>query len=73
MAQRIRTDWVLFFTIVAMVSFGLVVVYSASSIMAKLDPRFGSSWHFVIRQIGWVVVAVAATAKEAAVETGAMK
>jgi cell division protein FtsW len=37
---------------------GLVIVYSASSIMANVDPRFGSSWHFVVRQVGWVVAAI---------------
>src|SRR6185503_7283202 len=60
MSLRYKTDWILFATVLLMVSFGVIVLYSASSIMAKLDPRFGSSWHFVIRQIGWVVVAVAA-------------
>lgn len=53
MAQRIKTDWVLFFTIVAMVSFGLVLVYSASSIMAEV--KFHSSWYFIQRQAGWAV------------------
>jgi cell division protein FtsW len=59
MAQRLKTDWILFVTVLVMVSFGLVILYSASSIMAKLDPKFGSSWHFVIRQVEWAVVAVA--------------
>jgi cell division protein FtsW len=54
MAQRIRTDWVLFFTIVAMVSFGLVVVYSASSIMAEV--KYHSSWYVIARQSGWTVI-----------------
>jgi cell division protein FtsW len=53
-AQRIRTDWILFFTIVALVCFGLVMVYSASSIMA--DVRYHSSWYFIARQLGWAVV-----------------
>ena len=43
-----------------MASFGLLMLYSASSIMADLDPRYGSSWHFVTRQLGWGVVAVVA-------------
>jgi cell division protein FtsW len=60
MPLRYKTDWILFATVVTMVSFGLIVLYSASSIMARVDPRFGSSWHFVIRQAGWVVVAVTA-------------
>jgi cell division protein FtsW len=33
-----------------------VILYSASSIMAEL--RYGSSWHFVVRQLAWAVVAI---------------
>ena len=58
MAQRLKTDWILFSTVLAMVSFGLVILYSASSIMAQL--RYGSAWHVVIRQAAWAVVAVVA-------------
>ncbi|HZT38984.1 MAG TPA: putative peptidoglycan glycosyltransferase FtsW [Bryobacteraceae bacterium] len=54
MAQRIRTDWTLFITTVLMVSFGLVIVYSASSVVAEL--KFGSSAHFFIRQLGWAFI-----------------
>ena len=36
MAQRVKTDWMLFFTILIMVAFGLVMVYSASSVMAEM-------------------------------------
>ena len=39
MSQRLKTDWILFFTVLAMVSFGMVMIYSSSSIMARLDPR----------------------------------
>jgi cell division protein FtsW len=59
MSQRLKTDWILFSTVLVMISFGMVILYSASSVMARLDPRFGSSWHFVIRQLGWAVAAVA--------------
>jgi cell division protein FtsW len=58
MSQRLKTDWILFSTVLALVSFGTVILYSASSIKADLDPRFGSSWHFVIRQLEWAVPAV---------------
>ena len=58
MAQRLKTDWILFATVLAMMSFGVLILYSASSIMAGLDPRYNSSWHFVTRQLGWAVVAV---------------
>ncbi len=58
MSQRLKTDWILFATVLFLVATGLVILYSASSIMASVDPRFGSGWHFVIRQLGWAVVAV---------------
>ena len=58
MAQRLKTDWILFATVIAMMSFGVLILYSASSIMAELDPRYGSSWHFVARQLVWAAVAV---------------
>jgi cell division protein FtsW len=59
MAQRLKTDWILFVTVLVMMSFGVLILYSASSIMAQLDPRYGSSWHFVVRQVEWAAVAVA--------------
>ncbi|MBZ5623560.1 MAG: FtsW/RodA/SpoVE family cell cycle protein [Acidobacteriia bacterium] len=59
MAQRLKTDWVLFATVLAMVSFGLLILYSASSVMAKMDPRFHSSWYFVIHQAEWAAVSIA--------------
>jgi len=54
MAQRVRTDWTLFFTVVIMVCFGLLMVYSASSVTA--DIRFHSVSHFLVRQLGWAVI-----------------
>jgi cell division protein FtsW len=53
-AQRLKTDWILFFTIVAMVCFGLVIVYSASSVMAELKYKW--DMYFIVRQIGWAAV-----------------
>jgi len=42
-------DWLLFFTIVSMVSFGLVMVYSSSALAAEL--RFNEkSYFFLVRQ-----------------------
>jgi cell division protein FtsW len=54
MAQRLRTDWTLFFTVVAMVCFGLVMVYSASSVTA--DIRLHDTSHYLVRQLGWAVI-----------------
>src|SRR4051812_30472158 len=54
MAQRLKTDWILFFTIVAMVVFGITIVTSASSVMAEL--KYKASYYFVVRQAAWAVV-----------------
>jgi cell division protein FtsW len=58
MALRLKTDWILFSTIVVMVFFGAVMLYSASSVMAQL--KYGSSWHFFFRQLAWMAVAIVA-------------
>ena len=58
MPQRLKTDWILFAAVLSLVLFGLLIVYSASSIMARLDARYTSSWYFAIRQAGYAVVAV---------------
>jgi cell division protein FtsW len=69
MAQRLKTDWILFGAVVAMASFGLLMIYSASSyyagtaqtnVAAGTVQRLHASWYFLIRQLGWAVVAVAA-------------
>jgi cell division protein FtsW len=57
MAQRLRTDWLLFVTVVALVGFGLLILYSASSIMAEW--KFKTTWYFVGRQLAWAIVATA--------------
>jgi cell division protein FtsW len=56
MAQRLKTDWLLFSTIVAMVGFGLVMIYSASSVVTMLNPKIQSSFFFASRQLIWAVV-----------------
>ena len=56
MAQRLRTDWLLFGTIVAMVCFGLVMIYSASSVTAQLNPRIKSSIYFAAHQLVWAAL-----------------
>lgn len=58
MAQRLRTDWILFVTIVVMVAVGLVVMYSASSMIAQV--KFHSNTYFLARQLFWAVAAFAA-------------
>ena len=56
MAQRLKTDSTLFSTVLIMVLFGALMVYSASSVVA--DTKFGSSYYFAIRQAIWVGVAL---------------
>src|SRR5271156_1240368 len=51
---RVKTDWILFLTILAMVGFGLVMLYSASSAVAELRYHF-PPYHFVVRQLAWAV------------------
>jgi cell division protein FtsW len=58
MAQRLKTDWILFFTVLAMVSSGVLIVYSASSIMAQMSPNYHSAWYFLERQAAWGVIAL---------------
>ncbi|SRR5579884_1085562 len=57
MAQRLKTDWILFLTVIALVCFGLVMVYSASSMIAELKYHLSSTF-FLLRQLGWAVVSV---------------
>ncbi|MEO8049340.1 MAG: FtsW/RodA/SpoVE family cell cycle protein [Acidobacteriota bacterium] len=52
---RLRTDWVLFLTIVAMVFFGLVMLYSASSAVAELRYHV-APYYFVVHQTFWALV-----------------
>ncbi|MBX9603777.1 MAG: FtsW/RodA/SpoVE family cell cycle protein [Bryobacteraceae bacterium] len=58
MAQRLKTDWILLSTVVAMVSLGLVVMFSASSLIGQV--KFQSSTYFLMRQLGWAVIGLAA-------------
>jgi cell division protein FtsW len=52
---RLKTDWILFFTILAMVGFGMVMLYSASSAVAELRYHV-PPYHFVVRQLAWAAV-----------------
>jgi cell division protein FtsW len=51
-----KSDWLLFGTIVAMVGFGLVMIYSASSVVAELNPRINSSFYYAGHQLVWAAV-----------------
>jgi len=55
MAQQLKSDWLLFSTVVAMVGAGLVMVYSASSVTAELNQHIHSSFYYVEHQLIWAV------------------
>ncbi len=57
MAQRLKTDWILFLTVLTLVCFGLVMVYSSSSLVAELKFHV-SSTHFFLRQLGWALFSI---------------
>lgn len=58
MATRVSVDKWLFAVILLLVFIGLVMVFSASAVMAKA--RFGSSYSFLLRQLGWAAAGIAA-------------
>jgi cell division protein FtsW len=60
MAQKLKTDKILFGAVLVMLSFGVLILYSASSFMAKMDKRYLSSWYFVKLQLGWAAVSIVA-------------
>jgi cell division protein FtsW len=60
MAQQLKSDWMLFGTVVAMAGAGLVMVYSASSIVAQLNPRINSSYYYAAHQLVWAAVSFVA-------------
>jgi cell division protein FtsW len=53
---RVRTDWILFLTIVATVCFGILMLYSASSVVAAY--KYKSSFYFVEKQLLWAALAL---------------
>jgi cell division protein FtsW len=54
MARQLQTDKVLFGTVVVLLVFGLIMVFSASAMIAQ--EQFHSSYHFLIRQAVWAVI-----------------
>src|SRR6195952_505471 len=58
MAKRVGVDKWLFGTVLLLTLFGLVMVFSASAVMAKATA--GSSYAFVARQAVWVVLGMVA-------------
>jgi cell division protein FtsW len=58
MAKRISADRWLFTVTMLLVFLGLVMVFSASAVMAK--ERYGSGYTFLLRQLAWAVGGIAA-------------
>ncbi|HWR50406.1 MAG TPA: putative lipid II flippase FtsW [Bryobacteraceae bacterium] len=51
MAQRVKTDRLLLWCVAGLVCFGLVMVYSASSVVAQV--KYGSSGYYIYRQLAF--------------------
>jgi len=54
MARKISSDKLLFAVTVALVMFGLIMIYSASAVMAM--EQYGNPFYYVLRQILWCVL-----------------
>src|SRR5580658_9905251 len=51
MAKRVSVDGWLFTVTLLLIFLGLVMVFSASAVLAK--ERYGSGYFFLLRQLGW--------------------
>ena len=60
MAKRVGIDKWLFASVLLLVLTGVVMVFSASAVMA--GERYGSPYHFLWRQLAWAVAGLAAMA-----------
>jgi cell division protein FtsW len=58
MAKRVSVDGWMFTVTLLLVFIGLVMVFSASAVMAK--ERYGSAYFFLLRQMGWAAVGIVA-------------
>src|SRR5690348_5889240 len=58
MAKRVSVDRWLFTVTMLLVFVGLVMVFSASAVMAK--ERFGSPYTFVLKQLFWALASILA-------------
>jgi len=59
-AKRVGIDKWLFGSTLLLVVIGILMVFSASAVMAS--DKFGSPYHFLLRQLGWAVAGLAAMA-----------
>jgi cell division protein FtsW len=59
-AKRVAIDKWMFGSVLLLVVIGVLMVFSASAVMA--GERFGSPYHFFLRQLGWALAGLAAMA-----------
>jgi cell division protein FtsW len=59
-AKRVGIDKWLFGSTLLLVVIGVLMVFSASAVMA--GEKFGSPYHFLLRQLGWAIAGLAAMA-----------
>ncbi len=57
MARRLQTDRILFVTVIVLVLFGILMVFSASAVVQAEMHR--SSYHYVLRQGAWAILGLA--------------
>ncbi len=60
MARRVGIDKWMFGSTVLLVVLGILMVFSASAVMA--GEQFGSPYHFLLRQLAWAIAGLAAMA-----------
>src|SRR3954466_12739256 len=58
MAKRVSVDRWLFTVTLVLVFVGLIMVFSASAVMAK--ERYGSGYYFLFKQLGWAIAGLTA-------------
>ena len=58
MAKRVSVDGWMFTVTLILVFVGLVMVFSASAVIAK--ERYGSGYFFLLRQVGWATAGIVA-------------
>ncbi len=56
MAQRVKTDSILFVTVLCLVGAGMLMLASASSVVSR--SRYGVAGYLTIRQLGWALAAI---------------
>jgi hypothetical protein len=57
MARKLKSDRILFLTTILLVAISIVMVYSASAVIA--DERYGQPYFFLIKQLMWAILGVA--------------